>query len=166
MRLEDHPTAKRIAAKGNPPPVHAIMDAAELRDLARECGAADVGLVEISRAGLDQQREEILRHYPWTKTLLSFVVRMAREPVRGPEAAIGIFGRRPRHRGAALDEGGQLLHARGVHGEPGHERRGHPGPVPERAAGARMIDAVSKGMTGRAPERAGNRPPAMQDAHR
>lgn len=36
-----------------------------------------------SRAPLEAQREEILRNYPWTKSLLSIGLRMAREPVRG-----------------------------------------------------------------------------------
>ena len=38
--------------------------------------------------GLDSQRDEILRNYPWTKSLLSFVVRMAREPVRGAPRSV------------------------------------------------------------------------------
>jgi epoxyqueuosine reductase QueG len=44
--------------------------------------------VEIARPGLDPQREEILRNYPWTKSLLSLVLRMAREPVRGPPRSV------------------------------------------------------------------------------
>jgi ferredoxin-NADP reductase/Fe-S-cluster-containing hydrogenase component 2 len=59
-----------------------------LRRLARECGADDVGLVELARPGLDPQRDEILRNYPWTKSLVSIVVRMAREPVRGAPRSV------------------------------------------------------------------------------
>ena len=44
--------------------------------------------MEIARPGLDPQRDEILRNYPWTKSLLSFVVRMAREPVRGAPRSV------------------------------------------------------------------------------
>lgn len=62
--------------------------AAWLRRLARECGADDAGLVEISRPGLDLQRDEILKNYPWTKSLLSIVVRMCREPVRGAPRSV------------------------------------------------------------------------------
>ena len=43
--------------------------------------ALDAGLVEIARPALEPQRNEILRNYPWTKSLLSLVVRMAREMV-------------------------------------------------------------------------------------
>ncbi len=87
MQLEDHPTVKRLEAQAA-----AVLperpDAAKLRQLARECGADDVGLVEISRPGLDPQRDELLRYYPWTKMLVSYVVRMAREPVRGAPRSV------------------------------------------------------------------------------
>lgn len=59
-----------------------------MRQLAFDCGADDAGLVEIGRAGLDPQRDELLRNYPCTKTVLSFVVRMAREPLRGPPRSV------------------------------------------------------------------------------
>jgi Fe-S-cluster-containing hydrogenase component 2/putative sterol carrier protein len=64
------------------------MDAERLRTLARECGADDAGLVAIDRPELDDQREEILSRYPWTKTLLAFVRRMSREPVRSPARSV------------------------------------------------------------------------------
>ena len=86
MTLASHPTVKRVSpatrheAGALPFPQ---MDAVGLRQLAIDCGADDVGLVEIARPALEPQRDEILRHYPWTKTLVSFVTRMAREPVRG-----------------------------------------------------------------------------------
>jgi len=87
MQLEDHPTVKRFARSPlseSPQPI----DAAGFRQLALDCGAHDVGLVEIARPALDTQRDEIFRNYPWTKTLLSFVVRMAREPLRGPPRSV------------------------------------------------------------------------------
>jgi ferredoxin-NADP reductase/ferredoxin len=91
MKLEEHPTVKRLR-----PPAHATaaasaatpMSPAELRQIAFDCGAEDVGLVEIARPGLASQRDEIVRNYPWTRTLLSFVVRMAREPVRGAPRSV------------------------------------------------------------------------------
>jgi len=87
MQLEDHPTVKRRKADGESRSTPQL-SAAELRQLALKCGADDVGLVELGRAGVDPQRDEILRNYPWTKTLLSFVVRMAREPVRGAPRSV------------------------------------------------------------------------------
>jgi ferredoxin-NADP reductase/Fe-S-cluster-containing hydrogenase component 2 len=92
MNLEDHPTVRRVSggvkAAENQPPVQTTLDGAWLRRLALDCGADDVGLVEIMRPGLDSQREEILRNYPWSKSLLSIVLRMAREPVRGSPRSV------------------------------------------------------------------------------
>ena len=91
MNLEDHPTVRRLCRQfqelENQPAV-TMLDGAWLRRLALDCGASDVGLVEITRPGLDPQREEILRNYPWTKCLLSFLLRMAREPVRGAPRSV------------------------------------------------------------------------------
>ena len=75
--------------------------------LALDCGAADVGLVEIARPGLDPQRDELLRNYPWTKTLLSFVVRMTREPVRSPARSVANL--EFHHAGERVDEVGRHI---------------------------------------------------------
>src|SRR5262245_10820694 len=87
MTLADHPTVKAWESKAaSPPPT--VVEARWLRQLGLEAGADDAGLVEIARPGLDSQRDEILRNYPWTKTLLSLVVRMAREPVRSAPRSV------------------------------------------------------------------------------
>lgn len=89
MKLEEHPTVRRLSARGeNRPAAETTLEGAWLRRLALECGAHEAGLVELARPGLDSQREEILRNYPWTRSLLSFVVRMAREPVRGAPRSV------------------------------------------------------------------------------
>ena len=72
-----------------------------------DCGADDAGLVEIGRRDLDAQREEILRNYPWTKTLLSFVVRMTREPVRSPARSVANL--EFHHSGERVDEVGRRV---------------------------------------------------------
>ena len=59
-----------------------------LRALALECGADDAGVVSIGRSELDAEREHVLRFYPRTKTLLSFVCRMNREPIRNPARSV------------------------------------------------------------------------------
>ncbi len=56
--------------------------AQELRKFCLDAGADDVGFVEIGRAELDDQRDDILKFFPATKTLISIVCRMNREPVR------------------------------------------------------------------------------------
>src|SRR5262249_51796086 len=89
MKLADHPTVRRFhetAASRVVPPD--ILDAAWLRQLCRDCGADDVGLVEIGRPALDDQRDDVLRFFPRTRTLLSFVCRMNREPIRSTARSV------------------------------------------------------------------------------
>src|SRR5262245_16862024 len=88
MKLEDHPTVRRLSSEPGKQAVLLSLHGDWLRHLALECGAHDVGLVELARPGLDSQRDDILRNYQWTKSLLSFVVRMAREPVRGAPRSV------------------------------------------------------------------------------
>src|SRR4029077_20800559 len=54
----------------------------------RDWGGGDAGLVEISRPALDNQRDDILRSFPPARTLLSFVCRMNREPIRSPARSV------------------------------------------------------------------------------
>src|SRR5919198_4341702 len=88
MKLADHPTVQRFYEKPPAAPAPDKLDAAWLRQLCREAGADDMGLVEISRPALDDQRDDILRYFPPTKTLLSFVCRMNREPIRSPARSV------------------------------------------------------------------------------
>ena len=117
MTLEEHPTVRRISAELKDRPLAGTkLESAWLRQLARECGAHDCGLVELARPGLEPQRNEILRNYPWTRSLLSFVVRMAREPVRGaPRSVANLEFHRAGHE---VDEVGAAivakLEARGI----------------------------------------------------
>jgi ferredoxin len=91
MNMADHPTVKAFYARAVTDPAPAApaqLDADWLRRLGREAGADDAGLVEIGRAALDDQRDDILRFFPATKTLLAFVCRMNREPVRSPARSV------------------------------------------------------------------------------
>src|SRR5262249_24388998 len=92
MNLDEHPTVRRfrekygnsaIAAEPSEP-----LDANWLRQLCLDCGADGDGLVEIERPALDEQRDDILRYFAPTKTLLSFVCRMNRDPVRNPARSV------------------------------------------------------------------------------
>jgi ferredoxin len=92
MNLAEHPTVIHFyETHGNrhgpaePPPP---LDAAWLRQLCLDCGADDAGVVEIGRPALDDQREDILRFFPSARTLLSFVCRMNREPIRNPARSV------------------------------------------------------------------------------
>src|SRR5712692_4300889 len=92
MNLEEHPTVRwfreNAANRTEPSPEDKKLDAAWLRQLCIESGADDAGLVEIGRPALDDQRDDILRYFPLAKTLLSFVCRMNREPIRSPARSV------------------------------------------------------------------------------
>src|SRR5262245_31791593 len=111
MKLDEHPTVRRLSRGGEArQSVASRLDRAWLRQLALDCGAHDAGVVELARPGLDPQRDEILRNYPWTHSLLSFVVRMAREPVRGvPRSVANLEFHRA---GDEVDEVGAKIVAR------------------------------------------------------
>src|SRR3954466_12028140 len=90
MTLEDHPTVKRIRLKTADavPAKRDSLDPDWLKQLVLDAGADDVGFVEIGRAALDEQREDILKAFPRTKTLISLVVRMNREAIRTPARSV------------------------------------------------------------------------------
>ncbi len=85
-KLEEHPTVQRHHARnasrgGLAAPVSSV-DKAWLRHLCEEAGVDDVGFVSIDRPELDDQRAEILAAFPGTRTLISLVCRLNREPIR------------------------------------------------------------------------------------
>src|SRR5947207_2254512 len=90
MKLEDHPTVKRIRLNtlNSASPSKESLDAAWLKQLVLDAGADDVGFVEIDRSELDDQREDILKAFPHARTLISFVVRMNRQAIRTPARSV------------------------------------------------------------------------------
>src|SRR5258708_4186638 len=90
MTLAEPRTGRRTGGGPGAPPADPPrpLDAAWLRKLCLDCGADDAGLVEIGRPALDDQREDILRFFPSARTLLSFVCRMNREPIRNPARSV------------------------------------------------------------------------------
>ncbi len=80
-KMREHPTV--LAMQGREETRFAgELDAPSLRELCLRCGADDVGFVSIGRPELDDQRRDITDVFPPTQTLISFVCRMNREPVR------------------------------------------------------------------------------------
>jgi hypothetical protein len=79
-RLEDHPTVR--AMRSLPVLTSPTLTASELRQICLDAGADDVGFISIDRAEIDDQRADILRAFPRTRTLASLVCRMNREPIR------------------------------------------------------------------------------------
>ena len=92
MNLAEHPTVRQFhethGDRPDPADPPQSLDAAWLRQLCLDCGADDAGLVEIGRPALDDQRADILRCFPHARTLLSFVCRMNREPIRSPARSV------------------------------------------------------------------------------
>src|SRR5690606_26949469 len=88
MKRQDHPTVRQWQKRDVATEDRTPFDAAWLRKLVLDAGADDVGFVELDRAALDDQREDILNAFPRTKTLIAFVVRMNREPIRTPARSV------------------------------------------------------------------------------
>jgi len=91
QRQNDHPTIQRYHEREKLktfPRVVPKLSAAELRRICLDFGADDAGFVEIDRPSLADQKEDIQRMFPWTKTLISFVGRLNRENMRSPARSI------------------------------------------------------------------------------
>ncbi|HEX6648903.1 MAG TPA: SCP2 sterol-binding domain-containing protein [Pyrinomonadaceae bacterium] len=89
-QLSEHPSVKKfreraaaVVAESKP-----TLDARELRDICLQAGADDVGFVDLDRPELGNERNEILRFFPHTKALISFVVRMNRQPIQNPARSV------------------------------------------------------------------------------
>jgi Fe-S-cluster-containing hydrogenase component 2 len=88
--LSEHPSVKRFhehaatKSDGQPP----TLDAAELRQVCLGAGADDVGFVDIDRAELASEKQDILTFFPPTKSLISFVRRLNREPIHNPARSV------------------------------------------------------------------------------
>jgi len=109
MKLADHPTVKRVLGQANQTQQENTepLDAEWLRQFLLNAGADDVGFVEIGRPAIDEQREDILKAFPQTKTLVSYVVRMNREPIRTPARSIANL--EFHHTGEKVDEVGRQV---------------------------------------------------------
>ena len=86
-KLDSHPTVLAIRAKAETagqPARPGVLAADEIRQICLNHGADDAGFVSIDRPELDDQRAEILQFFPSTRTLISIICRMNREPVRNP----------------------------------------------------------------------------------
>src|SRR5262249_21777549 len=87
--LNQHPTVIRFHERNEViADQPARLDSVWLRQLCLDLGADDVGFVEVNRPALDGERADILKLFPATKTLISIVCRMNREPIRSPARSI------------------------------------------------------------------------------
>jgi epoxyqueuosine reductase QueG len=65
-----------------------VLDVDWLRQLCLDAGADDVGFIELDRAALADERPHIVRAFPPTRSVISFVVRMNRDNVRSPARSV------------------------------------------------------------------------------
>src|SRR5215472_13215512 len=86
----EHPSIKRFRerAVASLSPLPSTLETEELRKLVLKAGADDVGFVEVDRAELGAERDDILRFFPHTKSLISVVLRMNREPIHNPARSV------------------------------------------------------------------------------
>lgn len=87
-KFDEHPTVVKMRGRSSESRSPAVLDAEDLRSLCLAAGADDVGFVEIDRAELAEERQEVHRLFPWCKSLVAFVVRMNREPVRSAARSV------------------------------------------------------------------------------
>jgi hypothetical protein len=90
-KFSEHPTVKRFYEKAEGLPDAGELtrlDVEWLRELCLREGADDVGFVSIDRQELDPQRDDILRYFPQTKSLVSFACRLNRTPIRSPARSL------------------------------------------------------------------------------
>jgi ferredoxin len=85
MKLNEHPTVKRYREKAGSRPVPIAqdkLDATWLKGMALEAGADDVALTEIARPEIEDQKSDILKIFPRTRSLMSIVCRLNPENIR------------------------------------------------------------------------------------
>jgi ferredoxin len=118
-QLSEHPTVVQFWQRQTPgslPEPPQQLDVAWLRQMCLEAGAEDVGFVQLGRPELANQREDILRAFPFTRTLISFVLRMRRENIRTPARSVANL--EFHHTGEEVNEVGRRivteLESRGV----------------------------------------------------
>jgi NAD-dependent dihydropyrimidine dehydrogenase PreA subunit len=91
IELEKHPTVKSFgekAALSSKTEKPRNFESSWLREVCLSAGADDVGFVGIDRQEISDQRQDILAAFPYAKTLISFVLRMNREPIRTPARSV------------------------------------------------------------------------------
>ncbi len=61
-----------------------VYSAAEIKKVCLDAGANDVGLVDLDRDALQEEREGILHVYPLTRSIVSFIIAHNRENMQSP----------------------------------------------------------------------------------
>lgn len=83
MKLSDHPTVKAYKEqKTQPLDSPAILEAADLKQMALNAGVDDSGLIDLSRDSMAQYRQNLLDVMPDVKSAMVIVVRLNQTPLR------------------------------------------------------------------------------------
>ncbi len=87
MNIEEHPTIKKYRQKEKQSsPL--VIDYKRLREIVLDAGADDVGFVEIDRKEISNDNADILRAFPKTKTLISYVCRLNRPQIQSNDRSL------------------------------------------------------------------------------
>ena len=87
MNLDEHPTIIKYRQKKEIQRP-SVIDYKWIREIALEAGADDVGFVEIDREELSDQKADILRAFPKTKTIISFVYRLNQPQIQSNDRTL------------------------------------------------------------------------------
>jgi NAD-dependent dihydropyrimidine dehydrogenase PreA subunit/putative sterol carrier protein len=116
--MNQHPTVLNFRQQNNGHPTArpAPLDSQWLREQVLAAGADDVGFVSVDDPAIAEQREEIRLAFPACRTLIAFVCRMNREPVRSPARSVANleFHHASDHTNEVAREVVRLLEDRGI----------------------------------------------------
>lgn len=87
MKLNDHPTVKKYQ-KTKKKYAPEVVDYKWLRKIAIDSGVDDVGFVEMDREELNDQKEEIQRAFPRTKSIISYVCRLNSPQIQSADRSL------------------------------------------------------------------------------
>lgn len=87
MKLEDHPSViklKKLKKREKPKKISTSL----LKNLLKDAGAHDFGIVNIDSIANTQEKEDILKAFPKTKTLISFLVKLNKNNIRSMDRSL------------------------------------------------------------------------------
>lgn len=86
-RSDEHPSVQAVRARGIPPQPEPLT-VAEIRAIALEAGADDVGVVSLDHPGLVEEIPYVLRALPGARSLVSIILRVHPDNARSPQRSV------------------------------------------------------------------------------
>ncbi len=87
MNINEHPTILKYRQKKETPGP-SVIDYEWLKKIVLEAGVDDVGFVEVDREDISDQKADILRAFPKTKTLISLVYRLNQPQIQSNDRSL------------------------------------------------------------------------------